>query len=58
MEVSVISRKKINIRFHNPNPPQLTAHMLEHIFIEVNTIRVKEILEEKVQDGNKRKVTA
>jgi hypothetical protein len=58
MEVSVISRKKINIRFHNPNPTKSTVHMLEHIFIEVNTIRVGKILEEKVQDGNKKKVTA
>lgn len=58
MGVIVISRKKINIRFHNPNPTQLTANIIAHIFTEVNMIRVEKFLEETVQEESKKKVTS
>lgn len=58
-EAIIISKRKLNFRFHNPNTPEATADYIIKILMEVNAKKINRILEEKalqyVKLGNKKR---
>ncbi len=38
--------KKLNYRFHNPNPPEVAAEYILKVFIEVNKPKVERAVRE------------
>lgn len=38
--------KKLNYRFHDPNPPEVTAEYILKVFIEVNKPKVERAVRE------------
>ena len=41
-----MARKKLNYRFHNPNPVEVTADYILKVFIEVNAKKVERVMQE------------
>lgn len=39
-------KRKLNYRFHNPNPPATTADYIARLFVEVNTGKVEAAIQE------------
>ena len=50
-----MAKRKLNYRFHNPNPVEVTADYILKILIEANRGKVEEILREKLEQGDKEK---
>ncbi len=50
-----MKKRKLNYRFHNPNPAEVTADYILKILIEANRGKVEEILREKLEQGDKEK---
>jgi len=49
-----VKKTKLNYRFHNPNPADVTADFLLKLLIEVNAEKVERAIEEaalKCEDG-------
>ncbi len=49
-----MKKTKLNYRFHDPNPADVTADFLLKLLIEVNTEKVERVIEEaalKCEDG-------
>lgn len=44
-------KRKLNYRFHNPNPPAATADYIAKLLIEVNTGKVEAAIQEAAQAG-------
>lgn len=42
-------KKPLNVRFHNPNSPEVTANYILKIMIEANKGKVEKILQEEMQ---------
>lgn len=40
------NKKKLNYRFHNPNPPEVAAEYILKVFIEVNKPKVERAVRE------------
>ena len=50
-----MKKRKLNYRFHDPNPAEVTADYILKILIEANRGTVEEILREKLEQGDKEK---
>ncbi len=50
-----MKKRKLNYRFHDPNPAEVTADYILKILIEANRGKVEEILREKLEQGDKEK---
>lgn len=44
-------KRKLNYRFHNPNPSATTADYIARLFVEVNTGKVEAAIQETAQAG-------
>ena len=42
-----MAKRKLNYRFHNPNPVEVTADYILKVMIETNTERVEKILQDE-----------
>ena len=43
-----MTKRKLNYRFHNPNPVEATAEYILKVMIEANTEKVEKILRENM----------
>ena len=43
-----MAKRKLNYRFHNPNPAEVTADYILKVMIEANTEKVEKILQENM----------
>ena len=43
-----MAKRKLNYRFHNPNPVEVTADYMLKVMIEANTEKVEKILQENM----------
>ncbi len=43
-----MEKRKLNYRFHNPNPVGVTADYILKVMIEANTAKVEKILQENM----------
>ena len=43
-----MAKRKLNYRFHNPNPVEVTADYILKVFIEVNAKKVERVMQEVV----------
>lgn len=50
-----MKKRKLNYRFHDPNPAEVTADYILKILIEANRGKVEEILREKLEQWDKEK---
>lgn len=50
-----MAKRKLNYRFHNPNPVEVTADYILKVMIEVNTEKVEKILRENMEIRNEKK---
>ncbi len=48
-----MSKRKLNYRFHNPNPVEVTADYILEILIEANKEKVEKILQEEIDQEEK-----
>lgn len=48
-----MSKRKLNYRFHNPNPVEVTADYILEILIEANKGKVEKILQEEIEQEEK-----
>ena len=48
-----MSKRKLNYRFHNPNPVEVTADYILEILIEANKGKVEKILREEIDQEEK-----
>ena len=51
-----MAKRKLNYRFHNPNPVEVTADYILKVFIEVNAKKVERVMQEvavKSAEGDK-----
>ena len=44
--------RKLNYRFHDPNPPEVTADFLEKLFIEVNAPKIERAIQEMIHPAS------
>ena len=44
-----MSKRKLNYRFHNPNPVEVTADYILDILIEANKGKVEKVLQEEME---------
>ena len=44
-----MKRKPLNVRFHNPNPPEVTANHILKIMTEANMRKLEKILQEEMK---------
>lgn len=44
-----MARKKLNYRFYNPNPVEVTADYILKVFIDVNERKVEEAMREATE---------
>ena len=51
-----MAKRKLNYRFHNPNPVEVTADYILKVMIEANTEKVEKILRENTEIKMKSKV--
>lgn len=49
-------KRKLNYRFHNPNPPATTADYIARLFVEVNTGKVEAAIQEAAKDDQSTEV--
>ncbi len=45
-----MKRKKLNFRFHDPNPPEVTAEYLMRILVESNAGKVEQALQDAARE--------
>ena len=50
-----MAKKKLNYRFHNPNPVEVTADYILKVMIEVNTEKVEKAIRVKMQTITEKK---
>lgn len=48
-----MSKRKLNYRFHNPNPVEVTADYILELLIEANKGKVEKILQEEIDQEEK-----
>ena len=48
-----MSKRKLNYRFHDPNPVEVTADYILEILIEANKEKVEKILQEEIDQEEK-----
>ena len=52
-----MAKRKLNYRFHNPNPVEVTADYILKVMIEVNTEKVEKAIRVKMQTITEKKFT-
>lgn len=50
-----MAKRKLNYRFHNPNPVEVTADYILKVMIEVNTEKVEKAIRAKMQTITEKK---
>ena len=55
MEKLLFTKLKLNYRFHNPNPVEVTADYILKVMIEVNTEKVEKAIRVKMQTITEKK---
>ncbi len=50
-----MAKRKLNYRFHNPNPVEVTADYILKVMIEVNTEKVEKAIRDKMQTITEKK---
>ena len=50
-----MAKRKLNFRFHNPNPVEVTADYILKVMIEVNTEKVEKAIRVKMQTITEKK---
>ena len=50
-----MAKRKLNYRFHNPNPVEVTADYILKVMIEVNTEKVEKAIRVKMQTITEKK---
>lgn len=45
-----MTKRKLNYRFHNPNPVEVTADYILKVMIEANTEKVGQVLQNHVRE--------
>lgn len=48
----VVQRQKLNYRFHNPNPADVTADYILKVFMEVNEKKVEQAIQTAAEQLN------
>ena len=48
-----MAKRKLNYRFHNPNPVEVTADYILKVMIEANTEKVEKILQDEIKNDKK-----
>ena len=46
-----MKKQKLNYRFHNPNTAEVTADYILKVFIEVNSKKVDQVMQEVAERG-------
>ena len=46
-----MQKRKLNYRFHNPNPAEKTADVLSKLFVEVNLPKVENAIRQEQEDA-------
>ena len=46
-----MAKRKLNYRFHNPNPVEVTADYILKVFIEANMKKVERVMQEVAERG-------
>ena len=44
-----MAKRKLNYRFHNPNPVEVTAEYILKVMIEANAAKVEKTLQEEME---------
>lgn len=50
-----MAKRKLNYRFHNPNPVEVTADYILKVMIEANTEKVEKAIRVKMQTNTEKK---
>ena len=50
-----MAKRKLNYRFHNPNPVEVTADYILKVMIEANTEKVEKAIRVKIQTITEKK---
>ena len=48
-----MAKRKLNYRFHNPNPVEVTADYILKVMIEANAEKVEKILQDEIKNDKK-----
>ena len=48
-----MAKRKLNYRFHNPNPVEVTAEYILKVLIEANAEKVEKVLQEEMEQRRK-----
>ena len=48
-----MAKRKLNYRFHNPNPVEVTANYILKAMIEANTEKVEKILQDEIKNDKR-----
>ena len=46
-----MAKRKLNYRFHNPNPVEVTAEYILKVMIEANAEKVEKVLQEEMEQS-------
>ena len=48
-----MAKRKLNYRFHNPNPVEVTADYILKVMIEANAGKVEKIMQDEIKNDKK-----
>lgn len=51
-----MAKRKLNYRFHNPNPVKVTAEYILKVLIEANAEKVEKVLQEEMEQRREKAV--
>lgn len=51
-----MAKRKLNYRFHNPNPVEVTAEYILKVMIEANAEKVEKALQEEMEQRREKTV--
>ena len=51
-----MAKRKLNYRFHNPNPVEVTAEYILKVMIEANAEKVEKVLQEEMEKRREKAV--
>ena len=51
-----MAKRKLNYRFHNPNPVEVTAEYILKVMIEANVEKVEKVLHEEMEQRREKAV--
>ena len=56
VETSLWGERKLNYRFHNPNPVEVSAEYILKVMIEANAEKVEKVLQEEMEQRREKAV--